>query len=78
MKQIEYFEPSVTNYSMFYDELQYQLDEENHEAGTEVIKINSKCSKLIFIIEGELNVEVMNCEGNVCIIDVLQKGDVIG
>jgi hypothetical protein len=68
----------VTNYSMFYDEFQYQFLEEKIEAHTEVIKMYSKCSKLIFIIDGELHVEVMNSEGNMCIIDVLHKGDIVG
>ena len=40
--------------------------------------MNSKCSKLIFVIDGELHSEVMNSEGETCIIDILQKGDVIG
>lgn len=78
LKQIEYFEPSVTNYSMFYDELQYQFHEERIEAHTDVIKMNTKCKKLIFVIDGELQVEVQNSEGNMCIIDTLHKGDVVG
>jgi CRP-like cAMP-binding protein len=40
--------------------------------------MNTRSSKLIFIIDGEVNVEVKDSEGNICHIDTLKKGDVVG
>lgn len=63
---------------MFYEEIQYHMEEKTYAQGEEIIYLKQKCSEITFIIEGDIDIEIHNQDGESCQLDVLKKGDVIG
>ena len=53
----------MTAHSMFYDELQYHMEEEIFDPETEIIKLNQIIKKIYFVVDGHISVSVHNQEG---------------
>lgn len=61
LRQVEYFETYETeNNPMFYEEIQYHMEEKTYAQGEEIIYLNQKCTDITFIIEGDIDIEIHN------------------
>lgn len=59
LKQIEYFESyDLEDFSMFFDEVQYQMNLEEFEENIEIIQPYMICNKLYFIVDGQVEIEL--------------------
>lgn len=45
---------------MFYDELQYHMEEEIFDPETEIVGLNQKITKIYFVVDGCINVTAHN------------------
>mmetsp|Transcript_34327 Transcript_34327/g.52595 ORF Transcript_34327/g.52595 Transcript_34327/m.52595 type:complete len:135 (-) Transcript_34327:473-877(-) len=62
----------------FFDDIHYYLKEEHFEEGTEIIGTGEPCTSLIFVVQGLIELQIFDQDGNKYILDTLKQGDVIG
>ena len=77
LQQIDYFN-TVNHNNEFFDEIQYYLNEEYVEAGTEIVSSGEHCSSLIFLVQGQIELVIYDENGNESTLELLNQGDVIG
>lgn len=63
---------------MFYREMQFYMEEQIYQAGSEIVASGEKCNNLIFIVNGVVDLEVFDKEGNSRLLAQLCQGDLIG
>ena len=58
LKQVEYFDTEdTTNNIIFFDEIQFHMNKKVYEKGDFLASENQKCDKMIFIVEGKIEIE---------------------
>ena len=77
LSQIDYFEDYKED-KTFMDEVHYSMNEESFEKGTEIISTGEKCSSIIFIVSGQVELLVYDDQGNEYVLEILTQGDMIG
>ena len=61
------------------ERLQYHMVEEEYDRGDVIVANGDQCDKIIFILEGKVEIEIHNDDDEECIvIDTLRRGDIIG
>lgn len=77
LKQIDYFNlPS--NQPEFFDEVNYYMEEEFYEQETEILHNCEKCTKIIFIVQGRLNLVIRDPKDETHVLATLRQGDNLG
>jgi len=77
LKEIDYFS-ECRHDDEFFDEIHYSLKEENFEKGISIINAGEKCSSIIFIVDGVLELVVYDEHGKEHVLETLRQGDHIG
>ena len=63
---------------MFFKEVQFYMVEQIHQPGSEIMQMGEKCQSLAFIVNGEVELQVVDQEGSVHVLETLRQGDFIG
>lgn len=73
LKQVDYFRlgPMKPNSDRFYAEIQYYMEESVFQPGTEIIQVGDACGLLMFIVNGLVEVEVIDGDHNKYLLDTL-------
>jgi len=71
LQQINYFDQQLYD-DEFFDEIHYYLKEEHFEKGTEIIGTAEPCTSLIFVVQGQIELQIFDQDGNKYILEVLK------
>lgn len=67
LKQIDYFNDVIIPGPMddiFYKQVQFHMEESIYQKGSEIIASGDKCGSLVFIVNGLVDIEVYDEQGN--------------
>jgi CRP-like cAMP-binding protein len=54
------------------------LKEEFYEKGTEIITSGENCTQIFFVVQGTIELQVVNSIGEKFVLETLKQGDIIG
>ena len=60
------------------DEVQYCMGDVYFEKGSEIMGNNEICNSLVFVVQGQVEVQILNNDLEYEVAEVLQQGDIIG
>ena len=67
LQQIDYFDlEEIEDFPLLFEEIQYHMKEEIYGTFEEIIKSNSKSTKIYFIIEGQVEILIHNRNNECC------------
>lgn len=84
LKQVDYFQVDGSEgidrrrIDRFYREIQFYLEESIYQPGAEIIQVGDTCSAIMFIVNGLVDVEILDADRNKFLLDTLKQGDSIG
>ena len=62
----------------FYKEVSFYLEETVYQPGTEILQVGDTCNSIIFIVNGLVDIEILDADQNPFLLDTLKQGDSIG
>ena len=62
----------------FYHEVQFYLKESVYPPENDIIQVGDKCNSIIFIVNGLVDIEVVDADQNKLLLETLKQGDSIG
>ena len=78
LKQIEYFK-KFKNFPDLLDDIQYHMQEENFECGTDIISCQEQTQSILFVVHGKIQLSVEgDSEQEPEVLEDLVQGDIIG
>jgi len=54
------------------------MKEEFYEKGTEIVAAGEDCTNIYFVVQGRIELVVLNSMGEKFVMEVLRQGDIIG
>ena len=77
LRQIDYFDTEKYN-EEFFVRIQYHMQEMIYQKGNQILGFEEDCTNIYFIVNGKVDLEIMDQEGNIHVLETLQQGDNIG
>ena len=81
MRTIDYFQHECVDNGYddeFFDDIQYHMKEEFFDKGTEIITIGENCNSIMFIVNGEVELQITDQYGDKMVLESLGQGSHIG